>query len=222
MTTSFAVLGSLEVRDDGTPVEIGGQRLRALLTLLLLDAGRTVPTDRLVAGVWEDRPPNGAGNALQSLVSRLRGTIDRDLVVGGPAGYRLVVSPDQVDLHRFVQLAADGRRALAHGDAAAAARTLRDALVLWRGAPLADLPDREAEVARLEGLRLDALEDRAEADLRLGRAAEVAAELTALVAAHPLRERLRLLLMRALYGSGRQVEALAAYESAKEAFAEFG
>ncbi|MBO3748068.1 winged helix-turn-helix domain-containing protein [Streptosporangiaceae bacterium NEAU-GS5] len=222
MTTSFAVLGSLEVRDDGTPVEIGGQRLRALLTLLLLDAGRTVPTDRLVAGVWEDRPPSGVGNALQALVSRLRGTIDRELVVGGPAGYRLVVSPDQVDLHRFTRLATEGRKALAGGDAVAAARALAEALGLWRGEPLADLPDREAEVARLEGLRLGALEDRIEADLLLGRAPEVVSEVSALVAAHPLSERLRLLLMRALYGSGRQVEALAAYEDAKEAFAEFG
>src|SRR5262245_21610391 len=165
MTTSFAVLGSLEVRDDGTPVEIGGQRLRALLTLLLLDAGRTVPTDRLVAGVWEDRPPSGVGNALQALVSRLRGTIDRELLVGGPAGYRLVVSPDQVDLHRFTRLAAEGHSALAGSDAATAAQVLTEALGLWRGEPLADLPDREAQVARLEGLRLGALEDRIEADL---------------------------------------------------------
>ncbi|GAB3901997.1 hypothetical protein GCM10027612_66370 [Microbispora bryophytorum subsp. camponoti] len=102
---SFAVLGPLDVRRDGQPVEVGGRRLRALLTLLLLDAGRTVSTEALVAGVWDDRPPSGVGNALQALVSRLRATVGRGLVVGEPSGYRLAVSPDQVDLHRFARLA---------------------------------------------------------------------------------------------------------------------
>ena len=127
---SFAVLGPLEVRVDGRLIEIGGQRLRALLTLLLLDTGRTVPSGRLVAGVWDDHPPNGVGNALQALVSRLRATIDRALVVADPSGYRLLVPPDQVDLHRFTRLAREGGRALEAGDPGLAVRTLTEALGL--------------------------------------------------------------------------------------------
>ncbi|MEZ0072713.1 BTAD domain-containing putative transcriptional regulator [Planotetraspora sp. GP83] len=221
---SFAVLGPLEVRQGGRLIEVGGQRLRALLTLLLLDAGRTVPMDALVAGVWEDNPPNGVGNALQALVSRLRATIDRGLVVADPSGYRLMVSPDQVDVHLFARLAREGRAALMAGDAERAALTLRDALGLWRGAPLTDLhpsgPRGGVEVARLQELRIAAAEDRFEAELLLGRSSDLVPEIPPLVAAHPLRERLRGQLMRALYGSGRRVEALAAYEDARAAFAD--
>jgi len=217
---SFAVLGPLEVRDDGRLIEIGGQRLRALLTLLLLDTGRTVPTDALVAGVWDDHPPNGVGNALQALVSRLRATIDRALVVADPSGYRLLVAPDQVDLHRFTRLAREGGRALETGDPGLAVRALTEALGLWRGAPLTDLPAGAVEVARLEEIRIAATEDRIDAELRLGPRPDVVSELSRLVAVHPLRERLRGLLMRALYGSGRQVEALAAYEDARATFAD--
>ncbi|ETK32380.1 AfsR/SARP family transcriptional regulator, partial [Microbispora sp. ATCC PTA-5024] len=217
----FAVLGPLEVRaKDGRLVEIGGRRVRALLTLLLLDAGRVVSTDALVAGVWDDRPPSGVGNALQALVSRLRAVVDRDLVVGGPSGYRLAVSRDQVDVHVFTRLAREGGRALAAGEAGRAATALREALALWRGTPLADLPGGEVEVARLEELRVASTEDRVEADLLLGRHGDLVPELSLLTAAHPLRERLRGQLMRALYGSGRHVEALAAYEEAREAFAD--
>lgn len=217
---SFAVLGPLGVRRDGRPVEVGGRRLRALLTLLLLDAGRAVPADLLVAGVWDDRPPAAAANALQALVSRLRAAVDRGVVVGGPAGYRLAVAPEQVDLHLFTRLAGEGGGALAAGDAGRAATLLREALGLWRGAPLADLPNAEVEVARLEELRLAATEDRIDAELALGRHAALVPELRLLVTGHPLRERLRGQLMRALYGAGRQVEALAAYEDARSAFAE--
>ncbi|GAA1309590.1 SARP family transcriptional regulator [Planotetraspora silvatica] len=219
-SVNFAVLGPLEVRDDGRLIEIGGQRLRALLTLLLLDTGRTVPTDALVAGVWDDHPPNGVGNALQALVSRLRATIDRALVVADPSGYRLLVPPDQVDLHRFTRLAREGGRALETGDPGLAVRALTEALGLWRGAPLTDLPAGAVEVARLEEIRIAATEDRIDAELRLGPRPDVVSELSRLVAAHPLRERLRGLLMRALYGSGRQVEALAAYEDARATFAD--
>ncbi|GII54483.1 hypothetical protein Pth03_28720 [Planotetraspora thailandica] len=211
---SFAVLGPLEVRQDGRRVEIGGRRLRALLTLLLLDAGRTVPTGALVAGVWDDSPPGGVGNALQAL----RNTIDRGLVAADPSGYRLLVAPEQVDVHRFLRMSREGARALEARDPGLAARTLGEALALWRGAPLADLPGGALEVVRLEGARVSATEDRIEAELAL--AQDVVSELTRLVAAHPLRERLRGLLMRALYGSGRQVEALAAYEDARAVFAE--
>ncbi|MBG0830784.1 winged helix-turn-helix domain-containing protein [Planomonospora sp. ID67723] len=223
--TGFAVLGPLEIQRGGEKAEIAGQRLRALLGLLLLDAGRPVPLDRLVSGVWGDRPPAAAGNALQALVSRLRAVLgdQRAMVEATATGYRLAVDPDLVDAHRFARLAAEGRQALGAGLPAEAAGTLRAALELWRGPALADLAGNEAvaaELTRLDTLRLDALEDRIEADLLLGRGAEVAAELPALIAAHPLRERLRGQLMRALYGSGRQVEALAAFEEARAAFAE--
>ncbi|MEN3534210.1 BTAD domain-containing putative transcriptional regulator [Microbispora sp. ZYX-F-249] len=217
---SFAVLGPLDVRRDGRPVEVGGQRLRALLTLLLLDAGRTVSTEALVAGVWDDRPPGGVGNALQALVSRLRATAGRGLVVGGPSGYRLAVSREQVDLHLFARLAREGAAALDAGDPGRAAGLLRQALGLWRGAPLTDLPSAEAEVARLVELRTTATENRVEAELALGRHADLVPELRTLVTAHPLRERLHGQLLRALYGAGRRVEALAAYEEARSVFAE--
>ncbi|MFI7036327.1 AfsR/SARP family transcriptional regulator [Microbispora rosea] len=217
---SFGVLGPLDVRRDGRPIEVGGLRLRALLTLLLLDAGRTVSIDALVAGVWDDRPPSGVGNALQALVSRLRATAGRGLVAGGPSGYRLAVAPDQVDLHLFARLASEGAAALAAGEPGRATGVLREALGLWRGAPLTDLPNAEAEVARLEGLRTAATEDRIEAELALGRHTGLIPELRLLVTAHPLRERPHGQLMRALYGAGRRVEALAAYEEARSLFAD--
>ncbi|MGV9773017.1 AfsR/SARP family transcriptional regulator [Streptosporangium sp. NPDC003464] len=221
---TFAILGPLEIRRRGEAAEIAGQRLRTLLALLLLDAGRTVPVGRLVAGVWEERPPNAVGNALQALISRLRGALgdQRGLVEADAAGYRLAVDPDRVDAHRFARLAAEGRAALGAGAPADAATALRAALALWRGPALADLAGNDAVAAaitRLETLRLAAVEDRLEADLLLGRQAEAAAELPALIAAHPLRERLRGQLMRALYGSGRHVEALASYEDARLVFA---
>jgi predicted ATPase/DNA-binding SARP family transcriptional activator len=220
---SFAMLGPLEVHHEGRRLDIGGRRLRALLALLLVTPGRTVPFEALVAGVWEADPPSGVGNALQALVSRLRASLGRGLVAAEASGYRLVISPDQVDATRFARLAAGGREALARGDAAEAAGTLRDALALWRGPVLADLDGIQAagaEIARLEGLRLAAVEDRIDADLLLGHHAEVTGELSSLIAAHPLRERLRGQLMRALYGAGRRVEALAAYQAARSDFAE--
>ncbi|MBB4936052.1 putative ATPase/DNA-binding SARP family transcriptional activator [Streptosporangium album] len=222
---TFAILGPLEIRRRGKAVEITGQRLRTLLGLLLLDAGRVVSIDRLVDGVWEDCPPNAVGNALQALISRLRTVLadQRGLVEAGAAGYRLAVDPDRVDAHRFVRLAAEGREFLMAGAPGDAAAALHAALALWRGPALAGLPGNHsvtAAVARLDTLRLAAVEDRVEAELLLGRQTEVAAELPALIAAHPLRERFRGQLMRALYGSGRHVEALASYEDARAAFAD--
>ncbi|WP_189245373.1 AfsR/SARP family transcriptional regulator [Streptosporangium pseudovulgare] len=227
---TFTILGSLEVRRGDEPVEISGSRLRALLVLLLLDAGRTVPAGRLIAGIWDDRPPAAAGNALQALVSRLRAALaaERGIVEAVASGYRLAVERDRVDAHRFTRLTAEGRAALSAGAPAEAAAVLRAALGLWRGPALADLADpagddaatvATATAARLEALRLAAVEDRVEADLLLGRRAEAAAELPGLIAAHPLRERFHGQLMRALYGAGRRVEALAAYEAARAVFA---
>jgi predicted ATPase/DNA-binding SARP family transcriptional activator len=219
----FRVLGPLEVDRDGGRVDIGGRRLRTLLALLLLSPGQTVPFPILVSGVWDGDPPSAVGNALQALVSRLRASLGRDLVAAETSGYRLVISLDRVDAYCFARLVAEGRAALTRGDAAEARRVLAEALALWRGPALADLAGveaAEAEIARLEGLRLAAIEDRIDAGLSLGAHAEVAGELSPLIAAHPLRERLRGQLMRALYGSGRQVEALAAYEAARTDFAE--
>jgi pentatricopeptide repeat protein len=164
----------------------------------------------------------GAANALQALVSRLRRALPGVEVESHPAGYRLVIEPDAVDVARFERLVAAGRSALP-GDAAAAARILREALDLWRGPALLDVAGADffrAPVARLAELRMVALEDRIEADLRLGRGGELTTELTSLVAEHPLRERLVGALMRALCAAGRPAEALAVYERAREALAD--
>ncbi|MEV5706461.1 BTAD domain-containing putative transcriptional regulator [Actinoallomurus sp. NPDC052274] len=225
----FGILGPLQVRaSDGAPVSVGGPRVRSLLALLLLDAGRVVTAERLIDGLYGEEPPAGTANALQSQVSRLRrglGAADgsRDLVEFHPAGYRLAVDPDQVDALRFERLARDGRRALADGDPGRAAALLRAGLDLWRGPALADVtaaPFAEAQVARLEELRLEAFEDYAEARLMLGDHRDLVIELREQVAAHPLRERLRGLLMRALYGAGRQAEALAVFEDARHTLAD--
>jgi predicted ATPase/DNA-binding SARP family transcriptional activator len=219
----FGILGVTRVLGaDGAEVALGGPRRRALLALLLLDAGRVVTTERLIDGLYGEDPPAGVGNAVQSQVSRLRQVLPAALE-GHPAGYRLAVDADLVDAHRFARLAAEGRHALAAGDAAGAATRLREALALWRGPALADVgeaPFATAQAARLEELRTAAAEDRVDADLVLGRHRQLVAELGELVAAHPSRERLRGQLMRALYGSGRQSEALEAYESARRELAE--
>ncbi|MCF6474398.1 AfsR/SARP family transcriptional regulator [Nonomuraea sp. MG754425] len=213
----FQILGPTHVlEDDGEPVILGGPRVRALLTLLALHAGRVVGADQLVAGMYGPRPPEGVANALQSQVSRLRRALGRDLVEFHPAGYRLVADPRDVDARRFELLTSDGRQALAAGEPERAAALLREALELWRGAALADVPHAEAARAALEELRLAATEDRVRADLDLGRHRELVAELSQLAAAHPLRERLRALLMRALYGSGRQAEALTVFEETRQ------
>ncbi|MFG1805440.1 BTAD domain-containing putative transcriptional regulator [Streptomyces sp. NPDC049040] len=219
----FGILGATQaLGTDGAEVALGGPRRRALLALLLLDAGRTVSGERLIDALYGEDPPAGVGNAVQSQISRLRQVLPVP-IEGHPAGYRLAVDPDQVDAHRFQRLAAQGREALLDGEPAAAAGLLRDALALWRGPALADVGDAPfaaAQVVRLEELRTGAVEDRIEADLALGRHRSLVAELGELVAAHPLRERLRGQLMRALHGSGRQGEALAAYEDARQELAD--
>ncbi|MFD6969568.1 BTAD domain-containing putative transcriptional regulator [Streptomyces sp. NPDC059949] len=223
MRISISMLGALEVRgEDGSGIGVGGTRLRALLILLSLEPGRVVASELLIDGIWQDDPPAGATNALQALVSRLRRALPGVEVESHPAGYRLAVEPDAVDVVRFERLASAGRVALARGPDAAA-RVLREALELWRGPALLDVAGSgffRAPVTRLSELRMAALEDRIEADLRVGRGRELTGELTALVAEHPLREGLVGALMRSLVAAGRPAEALAVYGDAREALAE--
>ncbi len=222
----FGILGPTKaVRADGRPLALGGPRQRALLARLLVDAGRVVTAQRLIDSLYGDRPPAGATNALQSQVSRLRRALrpDDGILVFLPAGYRLDVGADDIDAHRFERLAVAGRQALADGDPARAADVLGEALDLWRGPALADVdraPFAAVHAARLEELRLTAVQDHVEAELALGRHAAAVARLQALVAAHPLRERLRGQLMRALHGSDRRAEALAVFADARRRLAD--
>ncbi|MEO3827113.1 BTAD domain-containing putative transcriptional regulator [Actinomadura sp. B10D3] len=217
----IGILGPLDVRaDDGAPIAVGGARLRALLTLLALDPDTAVPAERIIDALWEDAVPRGAPNALQSLVSRLRAAIGRDAVEAGPGAYRLVLPAGSVDAHDFEARVRAARAAAEPGERSAA---LREALALWRGPALADaagLRFADAPAARLEALRRTALEDRLDADLALGRHAELVPELQALAAADPLREPVAALLVRALYASGQQAEALARYRDARRALGE--
>ncbi|MEU2235426.1 BTAD domain-containing putative transcriptional regulator [Streptomyces vietnamensis] len=217
----YFVLGSTSVRDsDGTDLPTGGPRVRALLTVLALRAGRTVPVPDLVDEVWHgDEPPADAPAALQALVGRLRRTLGRDRVLSAEGGYRLDARPEDVDARRFERLAAEGVAALGGGDPARAAALLDEALGLWRGPALADLPDRDAEAARWEARRLDARRARLDAALALGHAPDALPELTALCETHPLDEPLQALRIRALRDTGREAEALAAYESVRRALA---
>jgi predicted ATPase/DNA-binding SARP family transcriptional activator len=216
----FTLLGPLSVSRDGVPTAIGGQKPRALLAALLLEPNQVVSRDRLIDALWGEAPPDTARNTLQVYVSQLRKLLPDGALDTAPPGYRLVVDPETVDLFRFVRLCDEGRSRLADGNAAGAAETLRAALNLWRGAPLADLawePFAHAEIARLEELRLAALEDRIDADLALGRHGQLVPELERLVVEEPLRERLRAQLMLALYRAGRQADALAVYQRARKA-----
>ncbi|MFC6016629.1 BTAD domain-containing putative transcriptional regulator [Plantactinospora solaniradicis] len=225
----FGILGATEVyATDGRRLVVGGPRLRALLVLLLLDAGRLVSADRLIHGLYGDKPPNRAANALQSQVSRLRqalsaGNGPEPLVEFHPAGYRLAVDPEDVDWHRFTRLVGAGHRALAADDRRRAADLLGEALALWRGEPLADVRDAPfapTQAVRLDELRLAAVEDWIEAELRLGAAGTLVAELRELVTAYPLRERPRGQLMRALHADGRRAEALATFADVRRLLAD--
>ena len=211
----FRILGPLEATDRGRSIPLGGARQRALLALLLTRANELVSADRLIDELWGERPPRTAANALQFHVSQLRKALgSAGAIVTREPGYLIQVAPDELDLLRFERLVAEAQEC----SAAVAAPLLREALGLWRGPALADLasePFAQAETVRLEELRLTALEQRLEADLALGRHAEVVGELEALVQAHPLRERLRGQLMLALYRSGRQVEALDVYQQTR-------
>jgi DNA-binding SARP family transcriptional activator/Tfp pilus assembly protein PilF len=213
----FGLLGPLLVRCDDVTVPVAAGKQRAVLAALLLEAGRVVPVDELAEVLWGYAPPASARVSVQNYVRRLRqalGSAGPDLIGTRPGGYLITVGAGELDVARFealAQLAREAARAARWADAAGQAR---EALALWRGEPLADIGSEllaRREALRLSELRLQALEARIEADLQLGRPAEVAAELHGLTAGHPLRERLHALLMLALYRDGRQGEALAAY-----------
>jgi predicted ATPase/DNA-binding SARP family transcriptional activator len=221
--TQFRLLGPLEVEVDGGPVALGGQKQRALLATLLLEPNRIVSGDRLIDAVWGEIPPETARNTVQVYVSQLRKRLPTGALETAPPGYRLAVDPATIDLFEFVRLSDEGRSALASGDPAAAAETLRAALGLWRGPALADLasvPFAQTEILRLEEQRAAAYEDRIDADLALGRHDQLIPEIEVLVAEHPLRERLRAQLMLALYRAGRQADALSAYQRARTTLVE--
>ena len=211
----FRILGPLEVVGENGTLALGGSRQRALLTLLLTRPNEVVSADRLIDELWGQDVPHQAANALQYHVSQLRKTLaEKDRIRTRAPGYAIQVGPDELDLLRFERLVAEAENEAPD----TAALLLRDALDLWRGEPLVDLanePFVQTEIVRLEELRLRALELRIEADLALGRDAELVPELEVLVRENPLRERVRAALMRALYSAGRQAEALAAYRDAR-------
>ena len=213
------MLGPLEVRRGGQSVELRGAKRRVLLALLILHANEVVRTDRLVDELWGEHPPANAPAALQNHVSRLRKALGGDVLVTKPWGYVLRTEPDTIDLRRFETLVAEARTLAAHDRR----ERLREALALWRGSALADVASEPAlvtEVARLEELRLSALEQRIDTDLELGGNRELVAELEMLVAKHPLRERLRGQLILTLYRAGRQGEALEAYRETRRVLVE--
>ena len=219
----FRILGPLEVEAHGEPRALGGAKQRAVLAVLLLHANRVVSRDRLIDAVWGEHVPETANSALQGYVSALRKMLGADLILTRAPGYVLETAPASVDLGRFESLVAEGSAAFAAGEASPASELLREALDLWRGEPLADLDSVEfvqIERPRLEELRLSAVGERVDADLALGRHAELVPELHALVAGHPLRERLRAQLMLALYRSGRQAEALDVYQQGRRLLAQ--
>ncbi|GHC87892.1 AfsR/SARP family transcriptional regulator [Streptomyces flavofungini] len=216
----YQILGATQAHDDqGTPLPVGGPRLRSLLAALALRADRTTPVDTLIDDIWADTPPADAPAALQALVGRLRRALGRGTIASEPGGYRLTAPPDAVDLHRFERLTREGTAALDRQDPATAARLLREALSLWHGPALADLPDRTA-ATRPEARRQEATRARAEAELLLGRAPDVVPELKELTTDQPYDEALRALLIRALRDAGRGADALAAYEEARRTLAE--
>lgn len=211
--------------DAGAPVSVPGVKQRRLLALLAVHAGEVVSADRIVDVLWGEEPLRDPANAVQAKIAQLRrllesrcdGAPPRVLVRRAP-GYLLDLAADDIDVAVFARLASQGRDALAAGDAAAAADRFRAAPALWRGPPLAEFAGEEfaaPAVARWEEERAAVLEDRIEADLAIGAAAGLVPEMQALVAAHPTRERLRALLMRALYMAGRQADALTAFHEAR-------
>jgi DNA-binding SARP family transcriptional activator len=215
----FRILGPVEVCAEGEPLDLGGRKPRALLALLVLDAGRAVSTDRIIEALWGGRPPRTAATSLQNSVSQLRKLLGADTLVTKPPGYQLAITREQVDLERFRDLCESARTLPPEQKAS----KLRKALALWRGSPLADLAFEsfaQSEIGRLEALRLAILEERVEADLEAGRHTELIGELESLVTENAFSERLRGHLMLALYRSGRQAEALQVYHDARRVLIE--
>jgi len=216
--TEFRVLGPVEAVRNDQPLRLGGHRQRALLALLLLDPGRPVSSDRLIDELWHGTPPAGAEKTLRVYVSRLRSALGEDGIFARPPGYVLELQPERLDAQRFQTLVREGRDARARGAAGLAAERLRAALALWHGRALADVADGGVlalEAQRLDNLRLTCLEERIEAELSLGRHAELVPELERLLAEEPLRERLWRQLVIALYRCERQADALTAYRRAR-------
>jgi DNA-binding SARP family transcriptional activator len=220
----FRILGPLEVLGDERRLTLGGDKQRALLALLLINANRTLSSERLIDELWGERPPPSAAKTLQAHISRLRKALQHaaegedGVIVTREHGYELSVSRDRVDALRFERLVGEARGELAAGRCSPAAALLDEGLSLWRGAPLGEFAYErfaEPEIARLEELRVCALEELIEAKLALGRHAELVGELERLIAENPYRERLRAQLMLALYRSERQAEALQAYQDAR-------
>ena len=215
----FRILGPLEVSDETGPLLLGGLKQRAVLALLLLDAGRVVSVDRLIDALWGEQPPRTAPTSLQNFISALRKLLGPETLETKSPGYRLNIKPGELDLDRFRTAVEKSRKA----EAAERSSALHEALALWRGPPLADLAFEafaQPQIAHLEELRLTTLEERVEADLEAGRHGELVGELEGLVEEHPVRERLRAHYMLALYRSGRQAEALEAYQDGRRILVE--
>jgi DNA-binding SARP family transcriptional activator len=215
----FRILGPLEAVADGRSLALGGTKQRGVLALLLLEAGRVVSTDRLIEALWSGDPPATATASLQNFVSQLRKVLGAETIETRPPGYLIRVEAGQLDLARARRLVDEARAS----DPSRRARMLGEALSLWRGEPLAELAYEsfaQAEIARLVELRLALIEERAEAELAVGRHSALVSDLEALVREHPLRERLRGQLMLALYRSGRQADALAVYRAGRTALVE--
>ena len=208
------ILGSFQLEEGGRRIPMGGVRQRAVLVSLLLHANEVVPSEQILMDLWGEDSPPSAANSLQAAISRLRRVLPPGRLITRAPGYALRIFPEELDVSQFEQLVSEGREALTAGAAEQAARTLRQALSLWQGPALADFryePFAQAEIVRLEELHLTCLEERVEADLALGLASVLVAELRRLVSEHPVRERLRGQLMLALYRDGRQTEALEVY-----------
>ena len=225
---AFRILGTLDVVGENGPIRLGGLKQRAVLAILLLNANRVVPIERLADDIYGDALPASALTQIQAQISQLRKLLDPHRAVGAPGslietrppGYLIRLAAEQLDLRRFERWAAEAAEASSRGDLGTASTRYREALDLWRGPALAEFASdgfAQAAIARLEDLRLAAFEDRVDADLALGRQGELVSELEALVSEHPFRERMRGQLMLALYRSGRQAEALEAYRRLRRA-----
>jgi DNA-binding SARP family transcriptional activator len=223
MAAQFRVLGPVEVVLDGGPVALGAPKQRGLLALLLVNRRRVVTADQLIDGLWGEEPPSSALQSLQVYVHGLRRVLGSERIETAGRGYRAVVTEEELDLDRFERMLERGRAELDTGRVEDAADDLREALAVWRGPAVANVPEetrRAAEAEPLEELRLTALELRYDAELACGRHDGVVAELEALTAEHPYRERFLQQQMLALYRCGRQADALDVYREARRVLAD--